>query len=158
MHDAHVKVGVIDGDLIWRAKADKFNGHQEYDAVLVKHYTNLVRENEKLKASQENEDDEADTEEASGEAVEFQAAVARLKSMPGYFSNLSPKQAQTKLAGRPVGSWLVRASREAGSVSYDRRNDNAQSPVGHYRIQNMEDYRKFTKFIEGPGKSKQVTS
>jgi len=44
MHAAHVKAGVIDGDLIWRAKADKFSGEKEYDVVLVRHYTRLVEE------------------------------------------------------------------------------------------------------------------
>lgn len=37
--DGRVKVGVIDGDLIWRAKEKNFTGAKELDAIVVKRYS-----------------------------------------------------------------------------------------------------------------------
>ena len=170
MRDAHVKVGAIDGDLIWRAKADKFNGDKEYDVVLVKHYSRYAEEHKEFIEGMFKEGSihdqggplprpaelEAHRPPPASQLDDFANTLAELTGMPGYFPNLDAKAAVAKLKGQPLNSWLVRAG-SGGGVTWSVR-EKEDEPIQHYRILNAANYQKFKKFIEGAGHSLQITS
>jgi len=171
MDEAHVKVGVIDGDLIWRAKANQFKGEKEYDVILVRHYTRLVEEQEKFtsglfRTEGSIHDPDGPLPRPAGltaphpamrsAADEFEDILEELKEMPGYFGTLTSKEVAAKLKGKPLNSWLVRAS-SGGGVTWSVREKNDRT-IQNYRILNESNYERFKEFIAGPGHSLQVTA
>jgi len=147
MATAHVKIGVIAGDLVWRAKAAKFAGKKEYDALLFKHYAARVAEQDEFAASLGRDMDttsappalspdpilarrKSDRRSASeADEGEKEAPAKGQPWEPLSLGKLSRAEAEKALGAAAEGAWLVRISTKEGAVASYR-----QAGAFHHQI------------------------
>ena len=79
----------------------------------------------------------------------FQAAVAQVKALPGFLTDLDATGAEAKLQNAAVGAWLVRESaKQTGVVTWTQRVAEGMAPKSfvHTRILKLSDQQAFMNY------------